>query len=694
MDNKDIINKVLQLVNATDYKPLILNKLALTVGLPVKELPDFFKLLNKMETDGDIVITKTNKVKNVKLSGFLPAVMLSLTKTGGFAALADKSGDVFIQKYNLNGAMPTDDVILKLIKSGGKLPEAIVIKVVKKNFAEFTGIFHKLGKNGYISADVGIKEKIPVLGKNNNVSDNDKVLARIKNGQGEIITSFGSSKSAVACCKAVLSRYKIRLEFPLVVVEQAKAAMSLIEDTQDRLDLREKIIFTIDGETAKDLDDAVSVEKINGGYLLGVHIADVSHYVTEGSPLDKEAFKRGTSIYYANSVIPMLPKELSNGICSLTPNEDRLVFSAFITLDENGNIKGYEFKKSIICSKVKGVYEEVNKIFDGSADDGILKKYSLVMPPLLLMRELASKMTLLRMQRGALDIESDDCKIIIGNDGIVTDIKRRSQGEAEILVEECMLCANEAVATYVQSIDMPLVYRVHGEPEAKKIDNLVAVLKVLGIDTKSIHIGLTPSDISKVNKKLKDMGKGSVLLSIILRTMAKARYSPICTGHFGLALEHYCHFTSPIRRYPDLAVHRILSDILKNGAGDDIVNHYKNFTSEASQVSTDNEITSMRIEWDCEAIYKAEYMSAHIGEKFNGVISSVKSYGFYVELENTVEGMCRIGSIQGGWFEYDEKRLAIVNPLNNASYVLGDKVMVIVTRAEVSTGQIDFELAK
>jgi ribonuclease R len=694
MDNKEIIIKVSQIVNAKNYKPLIINKLALSLDIPAKEWPSFFRLLKSMEVDGVIVITNDNKVKNVKLSGFVDAVMLSITKTGGFAALADKSGDVFIQKANLNGAMPTDDVILKLVKSGGKLPEAIIIKVSKKNFAEFTGIFHKLGKNGYISADAGIKEKIPVIGKNNEVCDNDKVLARIKNGQGEIITSFGSSNSAVACCKAVLRRYKVRLEFPSEVVEQAKTAMSLIDDTHDRLDLREKIIFTIDGETAKDLDDAVSVEEISGGYLLGVHIADVSHYVAEGSPLDKEAFTRGTSIYYANSVIPMLPKELSNGICSLNPNEDRLAFSAFITLDEKGNIKGYEFKKSIIRSKVKGVYEEVNKIFDGSADDDILRKYSLVMPVLMLMRETAGKMTMLRMQRGALDIESDDCKIIIGNDGIVTDIKRRSQGEAEILVEEFMLCANEAVAAYAQSTQMPLIYRVHGEPEAKKIDNLVAVLKVLGIDTKSIHIGLTPSDISIVNKKLKDLGKGSVLSSIILRAMAKARYSPICSGHFGLALEHYCHFTSPIRRYPDLAVHRILSDIIKNGAGDHIVNHYKNFTSEASQVSTDNEINAMRVEWDCEAIYKAEYMSAHVGEKFDGVISSVQSYGFYVELENTVEGMCRIESIQGGWFEYDEKRLAIVNPLNNVSLTLGDKAHVIVTRAEVSTGQIDFELAK
>jgi ribonuclease R len=694
MDNKEIITKVSQIVNSNNYKPLIINKLALTLGLPVKEWTNFFKQLKKMEADGIIVITEANRVKNVKQSGLVSAVLLSITKTGGFAARTDKSGDVFIQRANLNGAMPTDEITLKLVKSGGRLPEAIVIKISKKNFSEFTGIFHKLGKNGYISADAGIKEKIPVIGQNKIVHDNDKVLARIKNGSGEIISTFGPSTSAVSCCKAVLSRYKVRLDFPLEVVEQAKTAMSLIENTQDRLDLRDKIIFTIDGETAKDLDDAISVEKTDGGYLLGVHIADVSHYVTEGSPLDKEAFKRGTSIYYANSVIPMLPKELSNGICSLTPGEDRLVFSAFITLDEQGKIKGYELKKSIIRSKVKGVYEEVNKIFDGSADEDILKKYSVVMPVLMLAREVSAKMTLLRMQRGALDIESDDCKILIGNDGIVTDIIRRSQGQSEMLVEEFMLCANEAVATYAKNLEMPLVYRVHGEPEAKKIDNLIAVLKVLGIDTKSIHIGLTPADLSAVNKKLKDLGKGSVLSNIILRAMAKARYSPICTGHFGLALENYCHFTSPIRRYPDLAVHRILSDVLKNGAGDDIVNHYKEFAAEASRLSTDNEITAMRVEWDCEAIYKAEYMVSHIGEKFDGVISSVQSYGFYVELDNTVEGMCRIETIQGGWFEYDEKRLAIVNPQNNASYVLGDKVSVIVTRAEVSTGQIDFELAK
>jgi ribonuclease R len=694
MDKKEIAKKVLQIVNATNYKPLIINDLALALELPSHESSDFFKILKKMESNSEIVITKSHKVKNTKSSGLIPATMLSLTKTGGFAALAENGGDCFIQRSNLNGAMPTDNVVVKLIKSGGKLPEALVIKVVKKNFSEFTGVFHRLGKNGYISADVGIKEKIPVVGNINNIHDNDKVLAKIKNGQGEILISFGASSSAVACCKAVLSRYKVRLEFPQEVMEQAKNSMSLLEDTQDRLDLREKVIFTIDGETAKDLDDAVSLEKTNSGYILGVHIADVSHYVTENSPLDKEALKRGTSIYYANSVIPMLPKELSNGICSLTPDEDRLVFSAFITIDETGNIKGYEFKKSVIRSKVKGVYEEINKIFDSSADEDILNKYSVVMSQLMLMRELASKLTILRTKRGALDIEGSDCKILIGKDGIVTDIIRRSQGESEILIEEFMLSANEAVASYVQSIDMPLVYRVHSEPEAKKIDSLVTVLKVMGIDTTNIHIGLTPADISKVNNALKEMGKGSVLSNIILRSMAKARYSPVCTGHFGLALEHYCHFTSPIRRYPDLAVHRILSDIIKNGASVQIENHYKTFTSDASLSSTDHEITAMRVEWDCEAIYKAEYMTTHIGEKFDGVISSVKSFGFYVELENSVEGMCRIESLEGGWYEYDDKNLAIVNPTNHASYALGDKVRVICTRAEVSTGQVDFELDK
>ena len=694
MENKEIIKRVLQIVNGTDYKPLIINDLALALDLPTKEWHDFFKILKKMESSGEIVITRSNKVKNVKSSGFLQATMLSLTKTGGFAALTENGGDVFIQKFNINSAMPTDNVVLKLIKSGGKLPEAIVIKVVKRNFSEFTGVFHRLGKNGYISADMGIKEKIPVLGKLSNVHDNDKVLARIKNGQGEILTSFGASSSAVACCKAVLSRYKVRLEFSEEVMEQAKKSMSLLEDTRDRLDLRDTIIFTIDGETAKDLDDAVSLEKTDEGYILGVHIADVSHYVTEGSPLDKEAFKRGTSIYYANSVIPMLPKELSNGICSLTPDEDRFVLSAFITLDNTGIIKGYEFKKSVIRSKVKGVYEEINKIFDSTADQDILNKYSAVLPQLMLMRELASKLALLKTKRGALDIEGSDCKILIGKDGIITDIKKRSQGESEALIEGFMLTANEAVAAYVQSIDMPLVYRVHSEPEAKKIDSLVTVLKVMGIDTKNIHIGLTPADISEVNNALKNLGKGSVLSNIILRSMAKARYSPVCTGHFGLALEHYCHFTSPIRRYPDLIVHRILSDILKNGATEQIENHYKSFTSEASLASTDNEITAMRVEWDCEAIYKAEYMTKHVGEEFDGVISSVKSFGFYVELENSVEGMCRIESLEGGWYEYDESRLAIVNPVNHASFALGDKVRVICTRAEVSTGQVDFELTK
>lgn len=692
--------KLLELLGAKGYKPLPIEVVAGRLQIPTEDWPQFFNILRELEKDKQIAVTNSKRVVSLVKSGYRVAKMLSLTKSGGFAAMLDKSGDVFIPKQKLKGALPGDTVSVHVFKRTGRLPEAEVLKVMERNFSEFTGVFYIRGKHAYILPDAGIKEKVPVSPRDGKLAHSgDKVFARVKKypnkGQtmeAEIITTYGSSEGAAACAAAVLDRLHVRRKFPPQVIEEAREVSAGFEIDPDRLDLRDEIIFTIDGATAKDLDDAVSVEKTENGYRLGVHIADVSHYVKAGTELDKEAFARGTSIYYADQVIPMLPKELSNGICSLSPNEDRLTFSAFMNIDPSGKMLDYELKKSVIRSRVKGVYEEINRIFDGTAGPELIEKYKEISPRLNVMRELFELLKKERSRRGAVDFETDDSIIDIGPDGVTEDIRRRVRGDAEKMIEEFMLCANEAVATYADSVGIPFVYRIHEQPDGRKLEELSAMLKAMGIADRRIRPGLKPGDMAAVIKAAADSPKKRAINDMVLRSMAKARYSPECLGHFGLALKFYSHFTSPIRRYPDLAIHRILTDMLLKSDSAAIKKRYAGFADQASQSSSEREIDAMMVERDCEDIYKAEYMSKFIGEPFEGVVSSVKSFGMYVELPNTVEGLVRIENLPGGWYDFDEATLTLACPKNGSRYTVGDPVTVTATRADVSAGQIDFEL--
>lgn len=699
MNIDNIKIKLDSVISSDDYKPMVRVELASEMGIPSADRSEFFKYLRQLESEGVISISRSKKIKGAKTASAITAKMITITKTGGYAALDDKSGDVFVLKAKLGGAMPTDLVEVRILNRGGRLPEAEVVKILQRNFLEFTGTLVKRGLAAYVIPDSGYKDKIEIAHRDAGLAhDKDKVLARIKTypdrtnaGTAAIITSYGSAEKASACCAAILDKRHIRIDFPAAVIDEAKRASVDMELGSGRLDLRGEVIFTIDGAHTKDIDDAVSVTKTDSGYRLGVHIADVSHYVRPGSQLDSEALLRGTSVYYADSVIPMLPKELSNGICSLNPQEDRLSFSAIMDFDKNGIMLGSEIKKSIIRSRVKGVYEEINRIFDGVAGADINDKYKEVMPTLEHMRELSLILGDAKKKRGALDFESGDCEIILGEDGTAEEIRHRERGESEQMIEEFMLCANETVASFAYRLEMPFVYRVHEEPDSQKLEILSAALKAAGIDTRNIHPGLKPADVADALTQISGSPKAQALGGMVLRSLAKARYSPECLGHFGLALKYYCHFTSPIRRYPDLAVHRILDDILTQGAGEAIVRRYKDFAAEASEQSSEREIIAMQVEWDCEDIYKAEYMSKHIGEVYDGVISSIKSFGMYVELSNSVEGLVRVDKLPGGWFEYDEVTMSFYCKRTGVRYSIGENIKVIAARADVSSGQIDFE---
>lgn len=699
MDKNKLAMKIKSVLESKGYRPATMHEIAVKLNIPVKSRTIFFDVVNKMRVSGQISITPNGKLVSSNNNELAGATILSVGKNGAYARLSEDNTDVFIYPENLNGAMPSDVVKVKIVKQHADRRQAVVMSIVDRGFVEFTGIFHRIGKHAYIVPGEKYKGKIKVDSKEARlINDGDMVFAKMRfyekrgtEATASIIESYGSADSAAACCQAIVDKFHARKVFPKEVTDEAMQVSEKFEIDGNRLDLRDLPIFTIDGATAKDLDDAVSVEETGDGYRLGVHIADVSHYVQPHSKLDEEAFLRGTSIYFGNSVIPMLPKELSNGICSLNPGEDRLTFSAFMDIDSNGSISSYKISKSVIRSRVKGVYDEVNTIFNDMADDSLLEKYKEVLPRLKIMRKLAALLREARSKRGAFDFQTDESEIVIGNDGKAIDIRRRERGEAERMIEEFMLCANEAVATLAFGKKIPFVYRIHEEPDIGKLTELAAALNAAGIDSRSMRPGLKPADIKRVLEKIEGSPKAKALNSVVLRSMSKARYSPDCIGHFGLSLKYYCHFTSPIRRYPDLSIHRILTDLISPKTVDELSSRFTTFAARASENSSAREVAAMQIEWNCEDSYKAEYMSSHIGEQFAGTVSSVKGFGMYVMLENTVEGLVRIESMPG-WFDFDEQNMTLRNKTTGKMYSVGDTVQVILASTDIQTGHIDFTL--
>lgn len=539
------------------------------------------------------------------------------------------------------------------------------------------------------------------------VHEGDKVLAELtKRGEhhadhrAKITAVFGSSEQAAVCAEAMLYINGVEVDFPNAVLDEARYAEHLgIPETekQRRLDLRGEIIFTIDGADTKDIDDAVSVKKLADGWELGVHIADVSYYVKPNSELDKDAFSRGTSIYYANKVVPMLPKELSNGICSLNPQEDRLAFSCIMQLDGEGRLVKYKFSKSVIRSRVKGVYAEINQIFAAKENNTeilpeLSEKYDGLIESLFLMKELAEILTKNKLDRGAPQLETSECKVILDENEVCIDVKARSQGKSELIIEEFMLMANTAAAKTARERNIPFVYRVHEDPAPEKITDLIETASLLNL--KIPHFTeIKAKHLSDILSEAKDSPLSPIINNLVLRSMAKAKYSEKPLGHFGLVLKDYAHFTSPIRRYPDLAIHRILTDLCYNKQSEEFMNkRYAGFAHDAAEQSSECELTAMRIERDCTDCYIAEYMHGHLGEEFEGIITSVTEFGFYVELPNTVEGLVMTESLPDGPYEFNGRFSLTQN--GKKAYSIGDRVKVICAAANVPSGKIDFTVCK
>ena len=631
--------------------------------------------------------------------------VVKLGKNFAFVMLEDGTSDIFIPGRFTKGAMPGDDVLVEKFEHPrveGSDEGAILAILTEKN--DLVGTVRRVeGRLRFVPDDCPAITMPLARDCEGGAKDGDKVAVEILNRGNRqedhrvgVAMRFGSSDEAKRCAKALLYAKDIRTRFPDKVRDEAKkfeGAEVSEKDCEGRMDLRTLPIFTIDSAETKDIDDAISLTRTSdGGFELGVHIADVSNYVKPGTELDNEAFSRATSVYYADQVVPMLPKALSNGICSLNENELRLAFSCLMRLDKEGGLTDYRFVKSIIRSRVKGVYSEINALLAGTADAEIKAKYADVIDQLPAMKELYGHRARLRKERGCMDIESGEVKLILDENGRCIDVKKRTSGESESMIEEFMLLANQCAAHFARVKQIPFVYRVHEEPNAEKLERLHALLQACGINDHFAKDVPTPKELSAILEGVRGTPYEQIINTGMLRCMSKALYEEKPKGHYGLVLKDYAHFTSPIRRYPDLAIHRIMTDLLKGTEKETMILRYTDFAERASKQSSEREVIAMQIERKAEDCYKAEYARRHLGECYEGTISGVTQRGLFIELDNGVEGFVPASSLTPSGTSLTEG-VRLTDPASGKTWSLGDRMMITIVRADVNLGKIDFEVA-
>lgn len=642
----------------------------------------------------------------------------SIEDTESFTKSSKDQKDIFIPAKFINGAFHGDTVQVLLFPQthSSKSREGMIEKVLQHGITELVGTFQKNERFGFVVPDDKRFSNSDVFVRKTdfrNAENGDKVVVQItkfpeegNSAEGkitEILSRYGEPGGDI---KSLIRQYNLFQTFPSRVNAEAKAVSKIklmdqegfepisAEERKDRVDLREKKIITIDGADAKDLDDAICIEKLeNGNYLLGVHIADVTHYVIEDGAMDKEALKRGTSVYLVDQVIPMLPKALSNGICSLNPAVDRLTLSINMEIDTTGEVVNHEIYKSIIHSKHRMVYDDVSDMLENTAQD-LISKYEDIYEELLMMKDLAAILNHRRDSRGSLDFDFDEAYITLDASGIPVTIETAERRIANRIIEEFMLIANESIAEHFYWLDAPFVYRVHENPDQDRMDEFKTFVRGFGVIMKGNTENVHPRVLSDILKQVKGETYESVVNTVMLRAMKKAFYDVACNGHFGLGVKFYCHFTSPIRRYPDLMIHRIIKESIDGKLTDKRIKALRKITDIAADSSSKAERVAQELEREVEKLKKTEYMSYRIGEEFDGVISGITNYGFYVQLENTIEGLVRVEDLHDDYYDYDESKYRFIGQHTNHIYALGDKVRIQVQRANIEDREIDFSIAQ
>ncbi|MBU3181546.1 ribonuclease R [Clostridium psychrophilum] len=686
------------------YKPMNIGGLYKAFDIRKKDMKEFKTLLNKMEVDGDIVKSKTEYYGIPENMGFVVGKFQGHQRGFGFVIAEIERPDVFIPADNVNGAMNGDKVLAKVLKEEdkGKKCEGEIAKVTERFNKTIIGTYEDSSNFGFVVADdKRIAQDIFIpKSERSGAKTGQIVIAEItqwperkKNPEGKIIEILGNQGDTGIDILTIIKKHKLPEEFPPNVEAFAANIDEKIpeEEYSRRTDLRDLRMVTIDGEDAKDLDDAVSIEVLpNGNYRLGVHIADVSNFVKEKNTLDKEAFKRATSVYLIDRVIPMLPKKLSNGVCSLNPKVERLALSCIMEIDKKGKCVDHEIVESIIKTNERMTYTDVTKILKDK-DEETIKKYDYLYEDFKYMEELCSILNKKRMARGAIDFDFDECKIILNEVGKPVDIVPYERGIANRVIEEFMLAANETVAEHFFWLNVPFVYRIHEDPDEEKLTRFSEFAHNLGYAVKwgnEVH----PRMLQDILKKVKGKKEEMVVSTLLLRSMMKAKYSPECVGHFGLAAKYYCHFTSPIRRYPDLMIHRIIKEVINGGLSEARTEKLKKEVEIASKQSSDMERVAMEAERDVDDLKKAEYMSERIGQEFNGIISSVTNFGLFVELPNTIEGLVHMTSLDDDYYVFDERHLTLIGERTKKMYKLGEEVKIVVSKVDLASHEVYFDI--
>lgn len=673
----------------------------------VDELKELLKVIDKLENETRLYRTKHGNYMLFEDSNSRVGIISVTTRGFGFV-MQENGEEIKVAEDKLNGAINKDKVIVNIINKDSKPIMGEVIQIVERSVKQIVGsVFYNHG-NIFVKPDDNKINKIVRIDVNyhKNLVEGHKVIIKLltptKNEEyrGEIIKVIGHINDPGVDILSIMAKHGINDEFsPKIMEDVSKIPDHVTEEEiinrikEPKQDLRNEIIFTIDGEDTKDIDDAISIEKLdNGNYQLGVHIADVSYYVKEDSELDKEAANRGTSVYLADRVTPMLPHELSNGICSLNPNVERLALSCIMEINEHGNVVNYDIFDSIIKSKIQMTYKKVNLFLE---ENTISEGYEEYKDKLTYMRELADILRKSKENRGYIDFEIEEAKIIVDEKGEAIDVQLRSRGIGEKLIEDFMIVANETVATHFYHLDYPLVYRIHGEPSEEKMNTFMRLVSILGYKVNANMKKLTPKVVQEILNQLKDKDEFYILSSQMLRSMQKAIYDTKNIGHFGLASKIYCHFTSPIRRYPDLTVHRSIRKCLLNpDVSVETIKTWEVKLPALAEHSSTMERSSIECEREVDDMKMAEYMLKHIGEEYNGIITGVMNFGFFVQLPNMIEGLVRIEDLKDDYYNYDESTFTLVGTKNKRGYRLGDKVEVIVKAASKEAHTIDFIVKK
>ncbi|ADL68728.1 ribonuclease R [Thermoanaerobacterium thermosaccharolyticum] len=700
-------DKLLELFSDENYKPSKIDNILKMLDVDYSQKGIVEDLLKDLEKDGTIYKTKNEKYA---LSERLDIIKGKIDATSrGFAFLIPENEnikDIFISKDNLNNAMQNDIVLVRVIKKvEGKKWEGEVVKILKRANSTIVGTFEKSRNFGFVVPDDRNITQDVFISKADtmNAQDGMKVVVKItkwpekrRSPEGKIVEILGRKNDPGVDVLSVIRSYNIPEEFPKKVIREAENIEDKIssEEISGRTDLRHLNIVTIDGEDAKDLDDAVAVEKLDSGdYILYVSIADVSHYVKEGSELDKEALNRGCSVYFIDRVIPMLPHRLSNGICSLNPSEDRLTLTVKMKIDKNGNVVDHDIFESVIRSKERMTYTNVYKILEGN-DDELKERYKDLVGDFNNMRDLAKILLERRKRRGSVDFDFEEAKVIVDENGKPTDIVKVERNIAHRIIEEFMLVANETVAEHMHWINVPFVYRVHEHPDMEKLMAFNKFIHNLGYHIKGIGGDeIHPKALQELIKQVRGKNEQRIVETLLLRSLKRARYSPEDLGHYALATQYYTHFTSPIRRYPDLIIHRIIKENIHGKLNEKRQEHYNKILNDISLKSSERERAADSAEKEIEDLKKVEYMKERIGNVYKAIIANVTNYGFFVELDNTVEGLVDIDTLDDDYYHYDDETYTLIGERTKRKFSIGDEVYVKVVGANVDRREIDFVLA-